>query len=45
MKTVFKTTGGKDPVKDASTTYAAGDVIFQQGDEGSSLFVVAKKLP
>ena len=32
MKAVFKTTGGKDPIKDSSETYAAGDVIFHQGD-------------
>lgn len=40
MKTVFKTTGGKDPVKDASTHYAAGDVIFQQGDLGTDMFII-----
>jgi len=40
MKTVFKTTGGKDPVKDASTTYAAGDVIFQQGELGTEMFII-----
>jgi len=40
MRTVFKTTGGKDPVKDASTHYAAGDVIFQQGDLGTDMFII-----
>jgi CRP-like cAMP-binding protein len=40
MKTVFKTTGGKDPVKDASTHYAAGDVIFQQGELGTEMFII-----
>jgi CRP-like cAMP-binding protein len=40
MKTVFKTTGGKDPVKDSSTHYAAGDVIFQQGDLGTEMFII-----
>ena len=41
MKTVFKTTGGKDPVKDsASSTYAAGDVIFQQGELGTEMFII-----
>jgi CRP-like cAMP-binding protein len=40
MKTVFKTTGGKDPVKDASTHYEAGDVIFQQGDLGTDMFII-----
>jgi CRP-like cAMP-binding protein len=40
MKTVFKTTGGKDPVKDSSTVYAAGDVIFQQGELGTEMFII-----
>jgi CRP-like cAMP-binding protein len=40
MKTVFKTTGGKDPVKDSSTMYAAGDVIFQQGELGTEMFII-----
>lgn len=40
MKTVFKTTGGKDPVKDSSSTYAAGDVIFRQGELGTEMFII-----
>jgi CRP-like cAMP-binding protein len=41
MKTVFKTTGGKDPVKDsASSIYATGDVIFQQGELGTEMFII-----
>lgn len=40
MKTVFKTTGGKDPVKDSSTNYAAGDLIFQQGELGTEMFII-----
>ncbi|MBV8544132.1 MAG: cyclic nucleotide-binding domain-containing protein [Acidobacteria bacterium] len=40
MKTVFKTTGGKDPVKDSSAHYAAGDVIFQQGELGTEMFII-----
>ena len=40
MKTVFKTTGGKDPVKDSSSTYAAGDVIFRQGELGTEMFIL-----
>jgi CRP-like cAMP-binding protein len=40
MKAVFKTTGGKDPVKDSSQTYAAGDVIFQQGELGTEMFII-----
>ncbi|MEA2413822.1 MAG: hypothetical protein QOI58_479 [Thermoanaerobaculia bacterium] len=40
MKTVFKTTGGKDPVKDSSSHYAAGDVIFQQGELGTEMFII-----
>jgi CRP-like cAMP-binding protein len=40
MKTVFKTTGGKDPVKESSTSYAAGNVIFQQGELGTEMFII-----
>jgi CRP-like cAMP-binding protein len=42
MKAVFKTTGGtaKDPVKDASLVYAAGDRIFSQGDLGTEMFII-----
>jgi CRP-like cAMP-binding protein len=41
MKAVFKTTGGsKDPVKDASLAYAAGDRIFAQGDLGTEMFII-----
>jgi CRP-like cAMP-binding protein len=40
MRTVFKTTGGKDPVKDSSSHYAAGDVIFQQGELGTEMFII-----
>jgi CRP-like cAMP-binding protein len=40
MKAVFKTTGGKDPVKDASGTFAAGEVIFRQGDLGTEMFII-----
>ena len=37
---VFKTTAGKDPVKDSTTTYAAGDMIFSQGDLGTEMFII-----
>jgi CRP-like cAMP-binding protein len=40
MKAVFKTTGGKDPVKDSSVTYTSGDVIFQQGELGTEMFII-----
>jgi CRP-like cAMP-binding protein len=40
MKTVFKTTGGKDLVKDSSTSYTAGDLIFQEGDLGTEMFII-----
>ena len=42
MKAVFKTTGGsgKDPVKDASLSYATGDRIFSQGDLGTEMFII-----
>lgn len=37
---VFKTTSGKDPVKDSSATFAAGDMIFSQGDLGTEMFII-----
>jgi CRP-like cAMP-binding protein len=40
MKAVFKTTGGKDPVKDSSGMFAAGEVIFRQGDLGTEMFII-----
>ena len=40
MKAVFKTTGGKDPVKDSTSTYSAGEVIFHQGDLGTEMFII-----
>jgi CRP-like cAMP-binding protein len=40
MKAVFKTTGSKDPVKDSSTTYPAGEVIFRQGELGTDMFII-----
>jgi CRP-like cAMP-binding protein len=42
MKAVFKTTGGsgKDPLKDAILTFAAGERIFSQGDLGTEMFII-----
>lgn len=40
MKAVFKTTGGKDPVKESSSNYPAGDLIFAQGDLGTDMFII-----
>lgn len=42
MKAVFKTTGGagKDPLKDSQLVYAAGDLIFAQGDLGTEMFII-----
>ena len=40
MKAVFKTTGGKDPLKEATANYSAGDVIFAQGDLGTEMFII-----
>ncbi len=37
---VFKTTAGKDPVKDSTAAYAAGDMIFSQGDLGTDMFII-----
>ncbi len=42
MKAVFKTTGGKDPVKEATATYSAGDIIFAQGDLGTEMFIIVE---
>ncbi len=39
-KAVFKTTGGKDPVRDATAIFAAGDLIFSQGDLGTDMFII-----
>ena len=41
MKAVFKTTGGKEVVvKDANASYAAGDVIFREGDLGTEMYII-----
>ncbi len=40
MKAVFKTTGGKDPVKESTATYGAGEHIFDQGDLGTEMFII-----
>ena len=40
MKAVFKTTGGKDPVKDSSATYAPGEKIFEQGELGTEMYII-----
>ena len=40
MKAVFKTTGGKDPVKDNSLIFSAGERIFAQGDLGTEMFII-----
>jgi CRP-like cAMP-binding protein len=39
MKAVFKTTGGKDPIKE-SETYTAGELIFRQGDLGTEMYII-----
>ena len=40
MKAVFKTTGGKDPVKDSLLSFSEGERIFSQGDLGTEMFIV-----
>jgi CRP-like cAMP-binding protein len=40
MKAVFKTTGGKDPVKESAAAYSAGEVIFRQGDLGTEMYII-----
>ena len=42
MKAVFKTTGGRDPVKEATGNYSAGDLIFAQGDLGTEMFIIVE---
>lgn len=37
---VFKTTAGKDPVKESTVAYQAGDMIFSQGDLGTEMFII-----
>ncbi|HEY5610522.1 MAG TPA: cyclic nucleotide-binding domain-containing protein [Thermoanaerobaculia bacterium] len=42
MKAVFKTTGGKEPVREPATAlnFSAGDVIFREGDLGTEMFII-----
>ena len=40
MKAVFKTTGGKDPLKDSLLLFSAGELIFAQGDLGTEMFII-----
>jgi len=42
MKAVFKTTGGKEPVREpvAPLAFSAGDVIFREGDLGTEMFII-----
>jgi CRP-like cAMP-binding protein len=42
MKAVFKSTGGKDPVKESTASYSAGDIIFGQGDLGTEMFIIVE---
>src|SRR5258708_1352022 len=42
MTAVFKTTGGggKNPLKDSTVTYPAGERIFAQGELGTEMFII-----
>lgn len=40
MKAVFKTTGGKEVVVKDNASYAAGEVIFREGDLGTEMFII-----
>ncbi len=40
MKAVFKSTSGKDPVKESSAVYNAGERIFEQGELGTEMFII-----
>ena len=37
---VFKTTAGKDPVKESTAAFSAGEMIFSQGDLGTDMFII-----
>jgi CRP-like cAMP-binding protein len=40
MKAVFKTTSGKDAVKDPTVTIPAGEFVFREGDLGTEMFII-----
>ena len=40
MKSVFKTTSGKDSVKESSAVYSAGERIFEQGELGTEMYII-----
>ena len=42
MKAVFKSTGGKDPVKESTLSFEAGARIFSEGDLGTEMYIVAE---
>lgn len=40
MKAVFKSTSGKDQVKESSAVYSPGEHIFEQGELGTEMFII-----
>jgi CRP-like cAMP-binding protein len=40
MKAVFKTTSGKDAVKDPTVTIPGGEYVFREGDLGTEMFII-----
>jgi CRP-like cAMP-binding protein len=40
MKAVFKTMGGKNPVKELTLSFAPGDLIFQHGELGTDMYII-----
>jgi CRP-like cAMP-binding protein len=40
MKAVFKSTGGKDPVKENILTFSAGARIFSEGELGTEMYII-----
>ncbi|MEO8218816.1 MAG: cyclic nucleotide-binding domain-containing protein [Acidobacteriota bacterium] len=42
MKTVFKATSSKDPVKHQSLRFSGGDFIFREGDLGTEMFIIVE---
>lgn len=41
MKAVFKTTGGKDPVKENTLSFEEGARIFTEGELGTEMYIIA----
>ena len=40
MTAVFKTMGGKNPVRESTLSFAPGDCIFQHGELGTEMYII-----